>query len=56
LARTNFKVLLARIAGLGRSGLADMVGFDARFNKAIYEIARREFEKPDYQPMEVAAL
>jgi 2-dehydropantoate 2-reductase len=37
-------------------GLANMVGFDARFNKAIYEIAGREFNKPDYQPMEVAEL
>jgi 2-dehydropantoate 2-reductase len=37
-------------------GLANTVGFDARFNKAIYEIAGREFNKPDYQPMEVADL
>ncbi len=37
-------------------GLANAIGFDARFNKAIYEIAGREFHKPDYYPMEVADL
>ncbi len=36
--------------------LAERIGFDARFNKAIYEIAGSEFAKPGFRPLEPADL
>ena len=34
-------------------GLADQVGHQAPYNRAIYELAKREFSKPDFKPLDV---
>jgi 2-dehydropantoate 2-reductase len=36
--------------------LADSVGVDARYNKALYRIAQEAFAKPDCKPMEAGEL